>query len=142
MAVVAIKHMASNFAKFDKFKGVDFRIWQKKMHFLLSSMSVVYMLTTTIPEDGGDDATVEQIKKRAKWENDDYVCRGLILKDASSKKFFVSCINDKLPPSCKDFNHKKQELTLVGFGSQLRIEESLRAQDSDKPKGNNVVGLQ
>ncbi|GJX92151.1 hypothetical protein Tco_0345477 [Tanacetum coccineum] len=97
MDAAAMKHMASNFAKLDKFEGVDFRRWQKKMHFLLSSMSVVYVLTTPIPEDGGDDATVEQIRKRAKWDNDDYVCRGLILneakymaEDASSKKFLVS----------------------------------------------------
>ncbi|GJY74412.1 zinc finger, CCHC-type containing protein [Tanacetum coccineum] len=51
---VAIKHMASNFAKLKKFEGVDFRRWQKKMHFLLSSMSVVYVLTTPVPDDGGD----------------------------------------------------------------------------------------
>ncbi|GJZ29658.1 hypothetical protein Tco_0574305 [Tanacetum coccineum] len=150
-------------------------------------MSVVYVLTTLIPEDGGDDATVEQIKKMAKWDNDDYVCRGLILNeakymagDASSKKFIVSnftnykmtdstpvldqynellgilgrftqhkmnmdeaiqvsCIIDKLPPSSKDFKHTlkhlKEELTLVELGSHLRIEASLRVQDSDKPKG-------
>ncbi|GJS64741.1 hypothetical protein Tco_0679305 [Tanacetum coccineum] len=79
-------------------------------------------------------------------------------EDASSKKFLVSnftnykmtdsrlvsCIIDKLPPSWKDFKHtlkhKKEELTLVELGSHLRIEESLKAQDSDKPKGNNVVG--
>ncbi|GJV66969.1 zinc finger, CCHC-type containing protein [Tanacetum coccineum] len=143
------------------------------MHFLISSMSVVYMLTTLIFENGGDDATVEQIWKRAKWDNDDYVCRGLILigmsdslfdiyqnvesskelwdslkakymtEDASSKKFLVSCIIDKLPPSWKDFKHTfkylKEELTLVESGSHLGIEESLRVQDSDKPKGNNVV---
>ncbi|GJT97064.1 zinc finger, CCHC-type containing protein [Tanacetum coccineum] len=36
--------------------------------------------------------------------------------------------------------HLKEELTLVELGSHLRIEESLRMQDSDKPKGNNVVG--
>ncbi|GKC97679.1 zinc finger, CCHC-type containing protein [Tanacetum coccineum] len=39
----------------------------------------------------------------------------------------VSCINDKLPPSCKDFKHilkhNKEELTLVELGSHLRIEE-------------------
>nr|GEW71470.1 zinc finger, CCHC-type [Tanacetum cinerariifolium] len=55
----------------------------------------------------------------------------------------VSCIIDKLPPSWKDFKHTlkhlKDELTLVESGSLLRIEESLRAQDNDKPKGNNVV---
>nr|GEU65008.1 zinc finger, CCHC-type [Tanacetum cinerariifolium] len=55
------------------------KIWQKKMHFLLSSMSVVYVLSTPILDDG-DDATIKQIRKRSKWENDDYVCRGLILK--------------------------------------------------------------
>ncbi|GJV11960.1 hypothetical protein Tco_1353501 [Tanacetum coccineum] len=55
----------------------------------------------------------------------------------------VSCIIDKLPP-WKDFKHtlkhKKEELTLIELGSHLRIEESLTMQDSDKPKGNNVVG--
>ncbi|GKA66146.1 zinc finger, CCHC-type containing protein, partial [Tanacetum coccineum] len=38
--------------------------------------------------------------------------------------------------------HLKEELTLVELGSHLRIEESLRVQDSDKPKSNNVVGPQ
>ncbi|GKA44605.1 zinc finger, CCHC-type containing protein [Tanacetum coccineum] len=80
MDAAAMKHMALNFAKLDKFERVDFRRWQKKMHFLLSSMSEVYVLTTPIPEDGGDDATVEQIKKMAKRDNDDYVYKGLILK--------------------------------------------------------------
>ncbi|GKA17588.1 zinc finger, CCHC-type containing protein [Tanacetum coccineum] len=178
-------------------------------------MSVVYVLTTSIPEDGDDDATVEQIRKRAKWNNDDYVYRGLILngisdslfdiyqnvksskelwdsleakyiaEDTSSKKFLVSnftnykmtysrpvleqyneflgilgrftqhkmnmdeaiqvsCIIYKLPPSWKDFKHTlkhlKEELTLVELCSHLYIEESLRVQDSDKRKGNNVVG--
>ena len=56
----------------------------------------------------------------------------------------VSCIIDKLTPSWKDFKHilkhKKEDLTLVELGSHLRIEESLRVQDSDKPKSNNVTG--
>nr|GEW35630.1 zinc finger, CCHC-type [Tanacetum cinerariifolium] len=55
----------------------------------------------------------------------------------------VSCIIDKLPSSWKDFKHTlkhlKEELTLVELGSHLRIEESFRVQDSDKPKGNNVA---
>ncbi|GJR18608.1 zinc finger, CCHC-type containing protein [Tanacetum coccineum] len=178
----AMKHMASNFAKLDKFERVDLKRWQKKMHFLFSSMSVVYVLTIPMPEDGGDNPTVEQVRKRAKWDNDNYVCRGLIL---NVKKFLVSnftnykmtdsrrvleqynellgilgrftqhkmnmdesiqvsCIIDKLPPSWKDFKrtlkHLKEGLTLIELGSHLRIEESLRAQDNNKPKGNNVVG--
>ncbi|GJR79712.1 zinc finger, CCHC-type containing protein [Tanacetum coccineum] len=177
----AMKHMASNFAKLEKFEGVDFQRWQKKMHFLLSRMSVVYVLTTPMPEDGGDNPTVEQNVETSKelW---DTLEAKYMAEDASSKKFLVSnfinykmtdsrpvleqynellgilqhkmnmdesiqvsCIIDKLPPSWKDFKHTlkhlKDELTLVELGSHLRIEKSLRAQDNDKPKGNNVVGL-
>ncbi|GJT46010.1 zinc finger, CCHC-type containing protein [Tanacetum coccineum] len=123
MVAATIKHMASNFSKLDKFEGMDFSRWEKNMHFLLSIMSVVYVLTTPIPEDGGDDATVDQIRKRAKWNNDDYVCRGLILKDFKHT-----------------LKHKKEELTLVELGSHLHIEESHKVQDNDKPKGNNVAG--
>ncbi|GJX95327.1 hypothetical protein Tco_0351125 [Tanacetum coccineum] len=181
---VAIKHMASNFAKLEKFEGVNFRRWQKKMNFLLSGLSVVYVLTTPMPDDGGDNPTVEQNVKTSKelW---DTLEAKYMAEDASSKKFFVSnftnykmtdsrpvlkqynellgilrrftqhkmtmdesiqvsCIIDKLPPSWKNFKHTlkhlKEELTLVELGSHLRIEESLRAQDNDKPKSNNVVG--
>ncbi|GKB29282.1 hypothetical protein Tco_0868683, partial [Tanacetum coccineum] len=78
-----------------------------------------FVLTTPIPEGGGD--------------NDDYVCRGLILKD-------------KLLLPWKVFKHtlkhNKEELSFVELGSHLRIEESLRVQDSDKPKSNNVAGPQ
>ncbi|GKE21148.1 hypothetical protein Tco_1432660, partial [Tanacetum coccineum] len=89
MDIAAIKHMASNFSKLDKFEGMDFRIWQKNMHFLLSSMSVVYVLTTPMLKDGGDDATVEQIRKRAMWDNEDYVCKGLILNGMSDSLFDI-----------------------------------------------------
>ncbi|GJW88965.1 zinc finger, CCHC-type containing protein [Tanacetum coccineum] len=82
----------------------------------IAAMSMVYVLTTPIPEDGGDDPTVEQVRKRNKWDNDDYVCRGLILKDFKHT-----------------LKHKKEELTLVELGSHLRIEESLGAmQDMSK----------
>ncbi|GJY90338.1 hypothetical protein Tco_0505534 [Tanacetum coccineum] len=184
----AMKHMVANFSKLNKFEGFDFRRWRKKMHFCLSTMSVVYVLNIPNP-DKGDDATVEQIRRRNKWVNDDYVCRDSLevkymVEDASSKKFLVSnftnykmtdsrpvmeqynkllgilgrftqhkmnmdeliqvfCVIDKLSPSWKDFKHtlkhKKEESILVELGSHLRIEESLRVQDSDEPKGNNVV---
>ncbi|GJV18571.1 zinc finger, CCHC-type containing protein [Tanacetum coccineum] len=83
-------------------------------------------------------------------------------EDASSKKFLVSNFtNYKMTdsrPIMEQYNKLlgilgrftqnmmnmdeaiQEELTLVEFGGHLRIEESLRAQDSDKLKGNNVVG--
>ncbi|GJX30371.1 zinc finger, CCHC-type containing protein, partial [Tanacetum coccineum] len=51
---------------------------------------------------------------------------------------------DKLPPSWTDFKHTlkhgKDDLSLIQLGSHLRIEESLRTQDSDKGKGKEVDG--
>ncbi|GJV72617.1 hypothetical protein Tco_1492612 [Tanacetum coccineum] len=73
MDVAAMKHMALDFAKLNKFERVNFKRWQKKMHFFLSSMSVMYVLTPPIPADG-ENATMEQIRRRNMWENDDYVC--------------------------------------------------------------------
>ncbi|GKB56164.1 zinc finger, CCHC-type containing protein [Tanacetum coccineum] len=109
-----MKEMTTNFGKLNKFEGHDFRRWQKKMHFLLTTLKVVYVLTTPMPELL-EDATVEAIRRRAKWENDDYICRGHILND----DLFLS---------------------LVQLGSHLRIEESLRAHKSDKGKGKEVAG--
>ncbi|GJY84244.1 hypothetical protein Tco_0497620 [Tanacetum coccineum] len=77
---LAMKHMVTNFSKLDKF---DFRRWQKKMHLLLSTMS-----TTPMPEDG-ENATVEQIRKRSKWENGDYVCRDIILNGMFDSLFDI-----------------------------------------------------
>nr|GEV41611.1 hypothetical protein [Tanacetum cinerariifolium] len=154
------------------------------MPFMLSGMSVMYVLTTPMPEDRGEYLTVEQNVETSKelW---DTLEAKYMAEDASSKKFLVSnftnykmtdprpvleqynellgilrrftqhqmnmdesiqvsCIIDKLPRSWKDFKHTlkhlKEELTLIELGSHLRIEESFRVQDSDKPKGNNVVG--
>ncbi|GKE28642.1 hypothetical protein Tco_1444026 [Tanacetum coccineum] len=154
MAAAAMKHMTLIFFKLDKFEGVDFRRWQKKMHFLLSSMSVVYVPTTPFPDDDGDDPTVEQVRKRAKmfnllknygipWRPNIWLrmhqVRSFLFtqhKINMDEAIQVSCIIDKLPPSWKDFKHtlkqKKEVLTLVELGSHLRIEESLKM-DSDKP---------
>ncbi|KAI3669584.1 hypothetical protein L6452_40840 [Arctium lappa] len=155
----SVRDMTIKFTKLENFEGVDFRRWQKKMHFLLTTLKVVYVLSTPMPEVMVDEM-LEMTRRCGKWENDDYICRGHILngmceslfdiyqnvesakelwdslesnymaEDASSKKFL------------KDFKHmlkhKKKELSLVQLGSHLHIEESLRAQETEKPKMKEV----
>ncbi|GKA23658.1 zinc finger, CCHC-type containing protein [Tanacetum coccineum] len=69
-----------------------------------------------------------------------YTQHGLKMDESIS----VSSIIDKLPSSWKDFKHTlkhgKDDLSLVQLGSHLRIEESLRAHESDKGKGKEVAG--
>nr|GEV51306.1 zinc finger, CCHC-type [Tanacetum cinerariifolium] len=156
MAGNTVKEMTTNFGKQDKFEGHDFRRWQKKMHFLLTTV-----LTTLMPELL-EDATVEAIRIRAKWENDDYICRGHILNGMSDSPIHVYTniesakelwdsleskymAEDSSSKKLRDFNHTlkygKDDLSLVQLGSHLRIEKSLRAQESDKGKGKEVDGL-
>ncbi|GJZ75051.1 putative ribonuclease H-like domain-containing protein [Tanacetum coccineum] len=130
----------------EKQAGVDFRSWQKKMHFLLSSMSVVYVLTTPIPDDG-DDATVDQNQEREQVDKDSLEAK-YMAEDASSMKFLVSNLtNYKMSDSRPVLEQCNELLGILGrLGSNLRIEESLGLQDVTSQKGwlnivNDNIGL-
>ncbi|GJU18778.1 zinc finger, CCHC-type containing protein [Tanacetum coccineum] len=108
MAAAAMKYMASNFAKLDKFEGVNVRRCQKKMHFLFSSMSVVYVLTTLIPKDG--ESATDSLE--AKY----------IAEDASSKKFLVSNFtNYKMTDSRPVVEQYNELLGILGRFTQHKI---------------------
>nr|GEZ90394.1 hypothetical protein [Tanacetum cinerariifolium] len=113
--------MTTKFDKLVKFEGHDFRRWQKKMHFLLTTLKVVYVLSTPSPE-WHEDETLETTRKRMMPVMEQfhemlrilrqYVQYNLMMDEAIS----VAVIIDKLPPSWKDFKHslkhKKEELNL------------------------------
>ncbi|CAM8893358.1 unnamed protein product [Rhodiola kirilowii] len=42
------------------------------MHFLLTNLKVVHVLSTPIPVVS-DNAPLDAIRKRSKWEKDDYI---------------------------------------------------------------------
>ncbi|KAM0033747.1 putative RNA-directed DNA polymerase [Helianthus debilis subsp. tardiflorus] len=84
----SVRDMSSKFAKLEKFEGQDFRRWRKKMHFLLTTLKVAYVLSTPFPEEV-ENEPIDQTRKRLKWENDDYICRGHILNGMSDALFDV-----------------------------------------------------
>ncbi|GJZ28117.1 hypothetical protein Tco_0572764 [Tanacetum coccineum] len=128
MARSIVKEITTNFWKLDKFERHDFRRWHKKMHFLLTTLKVVYVMTTPMPELLEDDI-VEAIRRRAKWENDDYICRGHILnEDASTKKFLVSNFNNyKMFDSRPVMEQFNELLRILGQYTQhgLKMDESI-----------------
>ncbi|XP_021728747.1 uncharacterized protein LOC110695829 [Chenopodium quinoa] len=93
------------------------------MYFLLTSLNVAYVISTPRPNEH-ENETLESVRERSKWDNDDFICRGHILngmeddlfdvyqniesakelwesleskymaEDASSKKFLVSNFNN------------------------------------------------
>ena len=76
--MASIKELTSNFTKLDKFVSVDFRRWQKKMMILLTTLNVAYVISTPKPEEV-ENETLEESRKRGKWEKDDFICQGHIL---------------------------------------------------------------
>ncbi|GJX56010.1 zinc finger, CCHC-type containing protein [Tanacetum coccineum] len=82
--------MTSKFDKLDKFrKARNFRRLAKKMHFLLvPHRKYVYVLSTPSPV-WSENKTLEATRKRMKWENDDYICRGHILNGMSDSLFDI-----------------------------------------------------
>nr|KAJ0199050.1 hypothetical protein LSAT_V11C600338430 [Lactuca sativa] len=164
----SVKDMTRKFDKLNKFEGQDFLRWQKKMHFLLTTLKVVYVLSTPMPvlPESVEDEPLEATRRRSKWENDDYICRGHILngmsdslfdiyqnfesakelcyylafkymaEDVSSKKFLVSNFMGYKMDFKQNLKHNKEELNLTQLGSHLRIEESIRTEELD----NNPKG--
>ncbi|GKB57611.1 zinc finger, CCHC-type containing protein [Tanacetum coccineum] len=141
--------MTTKFGKFVKFEGNDLRRWQKKMHFLLTTLKVVYLLSTPMPEFV-EDEMLEKTRKRCKWENDNYICSAMELWDqleskymaeyASSKKFLVSNFNNYKMVDSRILKHNKDELSLVQLEIHFRIEETIRAEESGKGKGKEIAG--
>ncbi|CAM8975686.1 unnamed protein product [Rhodiola kirilowii] len=69
MSAASIREMTANFGKLEKFEGVNFRRWQKKMHFLLTSLKVVHVLSTPMPdadENGPLDAIIKEEEQMGK----------------------------------------------------------------------------
>ncbi|GKA89707.1 hypothetical protein Tco_0811519 [Tanacetum coccineum] len=123
----SVKDMTSKFDKLAKFEGQDFRRWQKKMHFLLTTLKVVYVLSTpTLWESLESKYMAEDASAKKFLDSGQYTQHNLIMDEAIS----VAVIIDKLPPSWKEFKHglkhKKEELNLVQLGSHLRIEEVIK----------------
>ncbi|XP_010521498.1 PREDICTED: uncharacterized protein LOC104800401 [Tarenaya hassleriana] len=84
----SVRDLTLDFHKLEKFEGVAFRRWQKKMKFLLTTLHVVYVISTPRPEEN-EEEKLAQARTRNKWDNDNYVCCGHILNGMSDALFDV-----------------------------------------------------
>nr|GEZ89354.1 zinc finger, CCHC-type [Tanacetum cinerariifolium] len=124
----SVKDMTNKFDKLAKFEGHEFHHWQKKMHFLLTTLKVVYVLSTPSPV-WSENETLEMTRRRMKWENDNYICRGHILnKDASAMKFLVSSfMNYKMVDTRPVMEQYHEMLRILGQYTQhnLMMDEAI-----------------
>ncbi|GKC34933.1 hypothetical protein Tco_1047317 [Tanacetum coccineum] len=140
----SVKDMTTKFGKLDKFEGSDFRRWQKKMHFLLTTLKVAYVLSTPRPEFV-EEETLEQTRKRCKWDNDDYICRGHILNGMSDALFDVyqnveskKELWDQLEAKYIAEDTSSKKFLVSNFNNYIMVDS--RMEESGKGKGKDIDG--
>ncbi|XP_077252456.1 uncharacterized protein LOC143891830 [Tasmannia lanceolata] len=88
MALFSVRQMTQDFVKLECFDKGNFKRWQKKLHFILTSLKVVRVLTTPRPM-AIENETLAQARARMKWEQDDYICKWHILNAMSDSLFDI-----------------------------------------------------
>ncbi|KAK3016861.1 hypothetical protein RJ639_005982 [Escallonia herrerae] len=89
MAFVTLKDIGSDFHRLERFDGGDFVRWQRKMHFLLVTVKVYYVIVNPRPPEPGEneEESVAKTRERLRWDQDDEICQGHILNGMSNTLF-------------------------------------------------------
>ncbi|KAK3036533.1 hypothetical protein RJ639_030974 [Escallonia herrerae] len=89
MAFVTLKDMGSDFHRLERFDVGDFVRWQRKMHFLLVTVKVYYVIVNPRPPEPGEneEESIAKTRERLRWDQDDEICRGHILNGMSNTLF-------------------------------------------------------
>ncbi|GJV71339.1 hypothetical protein Tco_1491334 [Tanacetum coccineum] len=81
MAGNTVKDMTRNFGKLDKFEGHDFRRWQKKMHFLLTTGHILNGVSDSL-----FDVYMNVESSKELWDS---LESKYMAEDSSGKKFLI-----------------------------------------------------
>ena len=77
----------SQFEKPEKFKGANFKRWQQKMMFFLTTLNLIRFLKEDVPEEDKNDA--QSVAAIEAWKSGDYLCRNYILNSLDDALFNV-----------------------------------------------------
>ncbi|GKB22849.1 DNA polymerase zeta catalytic subunit-like protein, partial [Tanacetum coccineum] len=130
--------LKSHVEKPEKFKGSDFRRWQQKMLFYLTSLHVSYVLTDSEPVDpylvdGQNVPTEAQMadyeRAASQWNHNEYNCRNYILNAlddsltqvACSKKFIVGKFLNFKMNDAKPVVKQAEELQIIVHEMELYL---------------------
>ncbi|GJX61213.1 zinc finger, CCHC-type containing protein [Tanacetum coccineum] len=116
------------------------------MHFLLTTLKVVYVLSTPAPEYV-EEETLEQKRKRCKWDNDDYICRGHILNGMSDALFDVyqnveskKELWDQLEAKYMAEDTSSKKFLVSNFNNYIMVYSSMVEDDKNKKNNKNSKG--
>ena len=101
----SVKDNTSNFLKVDKFLGVEFQRWQKKISILLTSLNVPNVINTPkMKEKKGQ--TLENTRKHSKWKNSDFIFQRHILNGMNDSLFDIYPFHESTKIHCDSLENK------------------------------------
>ncbi|KAF3675080.1 hypothetical protein FXO38_04907 [Capsicum annuum] len=135
-----------------KFTGIDFKRWQQKMFFYLTTLCLQRFTTVDAPEALEGTSNKEHFMIVEAWKYSDFLGKNYILSVLQddlyniyslivNEAFQVASIIEKLPPMWKDFKnylkHKRKEITVKDLIVPLRIKEDNKTTER-MSKGNSI----
>ncbi|GJX45308.1 retrovirus-related pol polyprotein from transposon TNT 1-94, partial [Tanacetum coccineum] len=149
----ATNTVANHAERPEKFNGQNFKRWQQKMFFYLTTLGLARFLKETAPQveppTEGQSSTAqatttakelwESLERKYKTEDAGkkkfVVARFLDYKMVDSKNVIMAAIIEKLPPSWVEFKnylkHKRKEMSVEDLVVRLRIEEDNKLAQKD-----------
>ena len=75
----------------EKFNGTDFKRWQQKMLFYLTTLGLAKFLTEDAPEVGELEPDAIKVEAANSWKNSDFMCKNYILNVLDNSLYNVYC---------------------------------------------------
>ncbi|GJV82223.1 pol polyprotein [Tanacetum coccineum] len=150
---VATTTVANHAEKPKKFNGQNFKRWQQKMFFYLTTLGLERFLKETVPQveppDEGQSSNQQAVEA---WKHSEFLCRNYVLNGlvqdlqvllhdihaegmTLSETFKADAIIEKLPPSWVEFKnylkHKQKKMSVEDLVVRLRIEEDNKLAHKD-----------
>ncbi|KAI3728565.1 hypothetical protein L6452_17203 [Arctium lappa] len=83
--------MANHAEKPEKFSGLNFKRWQQKMFFYLTTLNLARFLTETAPQLSGGEADVQSVSAVEAWKHSEFLCRNYVLNGLADALYNVYC---------------------------------------------------
>ncbi|KAB2595492.1 hypothetical protein D8674_030942 [Pyrus ussuriensis x Pyrus communis] len=75
--------------KHEKFKGLDFKRWQQKMLFFLTTMNLSHVVKEEAPKSNENPMTKETIMAIEAWNHSEFCCRNYILNSLDGNLYDI-----------------------------------------------------
>ena len=76
----------------EKFSGQDFKRWQNKMLFYLTTLSLARFLKEDPPNVNVNEADAQAVRAVQAWKDADYLCRNYVLNGLTDSLYNVFCV--------------------------------------------------